>query len=82
MKNETQMTSGIIADTPYEIRLYALLSMKHALKLECLGIKCRGESRYAYIKRTYGFKGNKQSVLAQFTSYIADFAQSNISSVN
>ena len=72
MNNDT-----LVAETTRDIKLYTLLSMKHALKLECLGIKCRGESRYAYIKRTYGFKGNKQSVLAQFTSYIADFAQSN-----
>ena len=72
MNNDT-----LVAETTRDIKLYTLLSMKHALKLECLGIKCRGESRYSYIKRTYGFKGNKQSVLAQFTSYIADFAQSN-----
>ena len=65
MNNDT-----LVAETTRDIKLYTLLSMKHALKLECLGIKCRGESRYSYIKRTYGFKGNKQSVLAQFTDYI------------
>ena len=65
MNNDT-----LIADTPRDMKLYTLLSMKQALKLECLGMKCRGESRYSYIKRFYGFKGNKHSVLAQFTDYI------------
>ena len=60
----------LIADTPRDMKLYTLLSIKQTLKLECVGIKFRGGSVYAHVKRTYGFKGNKHSVLAQFTNYI------------
>ena len=65
MNNDT-----LIADTPRDMKLYTLLSMKQTLKLECVGIKFKGGSVYAHIKRTYGFTGNKHSVLAQFTDYI------------
>jgi hypothetical protein len=60
----------LIADTTRDIKLYTLLSLKQTLKLECLGLKFRGGSVYAYVKRTYGFKGNKHSVLAQLTDYV------------
>ena len=65
MNNDT-----LIADTPRNIKLYTLLRIKQTLKLECVGIKFRGGSVYAHVKRIYGFKGNKHSVLAQFTDYI------------
>lgn len=65
MNNDT-----LVADTPRDMKLYTLLSIKQTLKLECVGIKVRGGSVYAHVKRTYGFTGNKHSVLAQFTDYI------------
>ena len=67
-----------IIDTPYKIHLYSLLCMKYALKLECKGLKMsRGQTRYSYLKKHYGFKGNKDSVLAQFSQYIVDFVNKN-----
>ena len=51
-------------------QLYHRLAQKHALRLEILGMKHSRGSVYAHIKRTYGLKGNKQSVLDQFTALI------------
>ena len=52
------------------IALYRLLTLKAALKLECLGMKHSQGSVYALVKREFGFKGNKASVLAQLTAHI------------
>jgi hypothetical protein len=77
IKMNNTMNDAIALDNPDKIKLYSMHCMKQSLKLECIGIKFRGGSRYAYIKRAYGFKGSKQSVLEQFTKYIADYAQAN-----
>ena len=53
------------ADTPKQIALFRLLSLRGALKLEILGLKKRGQSVYSILKQEYGFKGNKQSILDQ-----------------
>ena len=52
------------------IALYRLLTLKAALKLETLGMKHSQGSVYALVKREFGFKGNKASVLAQLTAHI------------
>ena len=50
---------------------YRLLALKHALKLEILGMKrSRGPSAYTIIKREFGFRGNKRKVLDQFKVHI------------
>jgi hypothetical protein len=50
---------------------FHLLQLRSALKLEILGLKMsRGRSVYGYIKQHLGFKGNKQSVLAQLEAHI------------
>jgi hypothetical protein len=71
------MNDAIVLETPYKIRLYALHCLVYCLKLEKVGIKFKGGSRYAYVKRTYGFKGSKQSVLDQLKKYIADYTKAN-----
>jgi hypothetical protein len=52
------------------IALYRLLTLKAALKLETLGMKHSQGSVYALVKREFGFKGSKASVLAQLTAHI------------
>ena len=52
------------------IAMYRLLTMKAALRLECVGMKHSKGSVYALVKQEFGFKGNKASVLAQLTAHI------------
>jgi hypothetical protein len=47
-----------------------LIILKGALKLEVVGMKNRGMSAYQIVKKEFGFKGSKQSVLEQLTNYI------------
>ena len=60
----------MIADTPYKIELYALLSLRAALRMEGAGLKGRGQSAYAIAKQELGVKGNKQKVLDQVNQMI------------
>lgn len=56
--------------TSEDIPMIRLITLKHALKLECKGLSRRGVSVYALVKREFGFKGNKARVLAQLTEHI------------
>ena len=60
----------MIADTPYKIELYALLSLRAALRMEVAGLKGRGKSAYSIAKQELGVKGNKQKVLDQVNQMI------------
>lgn len=51
---------------------YRAVAQKHALKLELRGIRFSRGSVYAQVKKEYGFKGSKQSVLNQLTDYITN----------
>ena len=62
----------ITLDTPEQIDLFRLLSLRSALKLECLGMSRRGQSVYSIVKAEYGLKGNKKSVLKQLEQIIED----------
>ena len=62
----------ITLDTPEQIDMFRFLSLKSALKLECLGMTRRGQSAYSIIKAEYGFKGNKKSVLKQMEQIIEE----------
>ena len=62
----------ITADTPKQIALFRLLSLRGALKLEILGLKKRGQSVYSILKQEHGFKGSKQSVLDQLQEKIKE----------
>jgi len=66
------MEHMITADTPTQIALFRLLSLRGALKLETLGMKRRGQSVYSILKQEYGFKGSKQSVLTQLEQKIKE----------
>ena len=67
-----QYYSMIVLETPEQIAMFRLLSLRSALKLECLGMKRRGRSAYAIVKAELGFKGNKKSVLEQLEQKIED----------
>ena len=62
----------ITLDTPEQIDMFRFLSLKSMLKLECLGMKRRGQSAYSIIKAEYGLKGNKKSVLEQMEKIIKE----------
>ena len=62
----------MIADTPPQIALFRLASLKGARKLEILGMTRRGRSVYSIIKEEYGFKGSKKSVLEQLEAKIKE----------
>jgi len=66
-----------ILDTKPQIEGYRLCAMRAALKLEILGIKHSRGSVYALIKRQFGFRGNKQSVLEQLNKHIEAFNKAN-----
>lgn len=55
---------------PHQMELYNLLRLKSALKLEVAGMKHSRGSVYAKVKKDFGFKGNKESVLNQLINHI------------
>ena len=59
-------------DTEEKIDLFRFLSLRSALKLECLGMRRRGQSAYSIVKAEYGLKGNKKSVLEQMEQIIKE----------
>lgn len=66
------MSDGtIVINTPEGIEMFQLLRLKSALKLELMGLKHSQGSVFAHIKRTYNFKGNKQTVLNQLADFIS-----------
>ena len=52
------------------ISLFRLITLKHALKLETLGMKKRGKSAYVIVKEEFNLKGNKQKVYEQLENII------------
>jgi hypothetical protein len=62
-----------------DTRLARLITLKAALGLECKGMKIRrGFSAYATIKKEFGLKGNKASVLIQFTGLVEQKKQERL----
>ena len=59
--------------TGEHIPFYRLLVMRQGLQLEIKGIRrSRGRTCYAMAKSEFGFKGNRDKVLAQLNDYITD----------
>lgn len=54
--------------TGNQIQVARMLTLKAALKLECLGMTRRGRSVYSIVKEEFSLRGSKASVLAQFTT--------------
>jgi hypothetical protein len=61
-----------ILTTPGQIRLARMYTLKAMLSLEAKGMSRRGRSAYTIIKEEFSLKGNKQSVLAQFETILAN----------
>jgi hypothetical protein len=59
-----------VIDTPEGINMFHLLSQYHALKLEGRGIRFKGGSVNAHVKRAYGFTGSRAKVLDQMAAKI------------
>lgn len=64
---------GFTIDTPEGIAAWRDLSAYHALKLDVeTGLHVYRGSIYAHVKRTYGLRGSKASVLAQFGTLLRE----------
>ena len=61
-----------------DIDTYRLVALRAALGLELLGIKHRGGSVYAKVKREFGFKGNKQKVFDLFNEYVNEYKRQEV----
>ena len=61
---------GITITGTENINMFRLITLKHALKLEMLGMKRRGQSVYSIVKEEFGLKGNKQKVYNQLDNII------------
>ena len=67
--------SGATVVTGEHIRLYQLMSLKHAVVLEGKGMKLsRGFSAMAIAKKRYGLKGSREKIVAQLQGLIDAFA--------
>ena len=62
------MDQAIVLDTPDAINFFQVARLCSALKLEIIGLKHSRGSVYAWCKKQYGFKGNKDKVLAQMVA--------------
>ena len=57
------------------VKMSQALTLRQALKLELLGLKRHGKSAYAIVKDTFGFKGNRKTVLDQLNQWIEQESQ-------
>ena len=65
--------AGGFTITADHIPFYRLLVMRKGLQMEIEGLRIsRGRTCYALAKSEFGFKGNRDKVLAQLEDYIAD----------
>ena len=58
-----------ILDTPDQIARYRLATLRAALKLEIAGMKRRGPSAYAILKKE-GFAGTRADILEQINKQL------------
>jgi len=60
----------MMLETPDQIAVYRLLTLRQMLRLEIKGLKRRGRSAYAIIKGELGLKGSKKSVYEQLNTML------------
>ena len=53
--------------------IFRLITLKHALCLEMLDLKRKGQSAYSIVKKEFGFKGSRKKVYNQLESLIREF---------
>jgi hypothetical protein len=63
---------------PSDIKMARLLTLKAALRLECVGMSKRGTSVYSMVKTEFGFKGTKTRVLEQLEEHIYNLRQKQL----
>lgn len=67
------MGDMIVCDTPQDIEAYQLLALKGALKLETIGMKRRGQSAFAVVKRITGLKaGSAKKLLPLYEEWLRE----------
>ena len=52
-----------------DIKIYSLIALRQQLKSEMKGLKFRF-SAYAYIKKNFGLRGNREKVFNLFHDYV------------
>ena len=68
------LESGSTVVTGEHTKLFALMSLKHAVVLEGKGLKLsRGFSAMAIAKKRYGLKGSREKIVAQLQGLIDQF---------
>lgn len=59
------------------IQRIRIRTLRSALELEINGMKRHGRSAYSIIKEEFGFRGNRERVLAQLKEYIDEELSDN-----
>jgi hypothetical protein len=62
----------IVCDTPDKIEAFRLLALRGALKLECKGLRRKGQSVATLVKREFSLRGTNQQVLDQFEALLQE----------
>jgi len=65
----------MILETPDQIQMARMLTLRKGLQLEIKGMRLSGRSCYSIIKRDFGLTGNRAKVLEQFEQLIPNFAE-------
>lgn len=60
----------MVISEPSQIMHFRMLTLRAGLRLEVKGLKRSGRSFYSIIKKEFGLKGSRESVLEQFDSLI------------
>ena len=65
----------MILDTPDQIAVARMLTLRKGLQLEIKGMHHSGRSCYSIIKRDFGLTGTRARVLEQFEQLIPNFEE-------
>ena len=65
----------MILDTPDQIAVARMLTLRKGLQLEIKGMRHSGRSCYSIIKRDFGLTGTRARVLEQFEQIIPNFKE-------
>jgi hypothetical protein len=71
--NMIEETGGGMMITGIHVKLYRMLSMRGAIKLESMGMKHSRGSITALAKREFGWTGNRAKILALLDAEIEKF---------
>jgi len=61
---------GNVPKLSHEMKIFNMLQLKHAFSLELKGIKHSRGSVYAYVKKRFHLRGNRNSVYTQFCELV------------